>query len=195
MKQLIAALVLCASASMAHAEITSAYTTFDLAKCTELEPGNADEGYSGSYLCAGHKDQKIYFAEGDLRALVGFGKEAQSSCSFRHTFPRFNTVNNTVEWRLRDGAAFAVIQRWTVSFGEDAPQQSRSWLMVSKIENGSSCHMIAVEGAMPKANVLARDAADNLAAGFSCMSDDVMVLARSGSDTSEVLQGPACVRE
>jgi hypothetical protein len=195
MKKRLTILALISFVAPAAADVSSEYTKYDLDKCAIAEPGNESEGYSGTYLCPGYKDMKIYFAEGDLRALIGFGQTPEKSCSFRHTFPRFNTVGNTVEWRLRDGAAFAVIQRWTVAFGEDEPAQNRTWLMVSKIENGSSCHMAAIEGAMPKANEKARAIADQIATEFSCMSDDVMVLARSGSDTSEVLSGPACVRE
>ena len=166
MKKFAALLTLLVIPSAAFAANTSVYTKYNLDKCPKLDVGNADEGDSGSWLCKGYGNLKIYFAEGDLRQFVAFGKSPKQHCAAEQTFSGFNSANNTIEWRLNKGNAIAAIQRWTVSFDPEDSAKTKTWLVVTRIEPGNSCHMAVVEGAFPNANIKAREIADSLAEKF-----------------------------
>jgi hypothetical protein len=170
MKTLLAAILLLIAPSLALAANNSVYTKFDIAKCPRLDAGNADEGESGSWLCKGYGNLEIYFAEGDLRSLVAFGKSPKRHCAAQQSFGGFNSVSSTIEWRLNKGKPIAAIQRWTVSYDPDDSAKTKTWLVVTRIESGNSCHMAVVEGAFPNANVKAREIADTLAEKFECGS-------------------------
>ena len=166
MKKFAALLTLLVIPSAAFAANTSVYTKYNLDKCPKLDVGNTDEGDSGSWLCKGYGNLKIYFAEGDLRQFVAFGKSPKQHCAAEQTFSGFNSANNTIEWRLNKGNAIAAIQRWTVSFDPEDSAKTKTWLVVTRIEPGNSCHMAVVEGAFPNANIKAREIADSLAEKF-----------------------------
>lgn len=154
--------------SAAYAANTSVYTKFDIENCPKLDQGNADEGDGGSWLCKGYRDLKIYFAEGDLRQFVAFGKSPKQHCAAEQTFSGFNSASNTIEWRLKTGKPIAAIQRWTVSYDPADSGKTKNWLVVTRIEPTNSCHMAMVEGAFPNANLKAREIADTLAEKFEC---------------------------
>jgi hypothetical protein len=168
MKTLLAAFLLLTAPGLALAANTSVYTKFDVAHCPKLDVGNADEGDSGSWLCKGYGDLKIYFAEGDLRQFVAFGKSPEKTCAAEQTFSGFNSANTTIEWRLKNGKPIAAIQRWTVSYDPEDSAKTKTWLVVTRIEPGNSCRMAVVEGAFPNANVKAREIADQSAEKFEC---------------------------
>ncbi|MCA0433308.1 MAG: hypothetical protein LCH46_08590 [Proteobacteria bacterium] len=179
----------------ASAENTSTYTTYDLDKCRVISEPAQDEEFAGTWGCAGYQnkpDYQIVFSEGDLRSLVSFGKDGKTHCAASETFGGFNSVNNTVEWRAKDGKPFAAIQRWRVSYDPDDSSKIREWLVVTRIEPGNSCHIGYVLGALPKANELARTLADSVAATTSCMAAERVVLGFAGRDWSETPGGPAC---
>jgi hypothetical protein len=168
MKNSLAAILFLIPASQALAANTSVYTKFDIAKCPKLDVGNADEGDGGSWLCSGYGNLKIYFAEGDLRQFVGIGKSPKKTCAAEQTFGGFNSINTTIEWRLKNGKPIAAIQRWTVSYDPEDSTKTKTWLIVTRIEPSNSCRMAVVEGAFPNANVKAREIADQSAENFVC---------------------------
>jgi hypothetical protein len=168
MKTLLAAILLLSAPSLTLAANNSVYTKFDIAKCPRLDVGNADEGEGGSWLCKGYGTLKIYFAEGDLRQFVAFGKSPKKTCAAEQTFSGFNSANTTIEWRLKNGKAIAAIQRWTVSYDPEDSAKTKTWLVVTRIEPSNSCRMAVVEGAFPNANVKAREIADQSAEKFEC---------------------------
>ncbi len=168
MKKFAALLTLLVIPSVAFAANTSVYTKYNLDKCPKLDVGNSDEGDSGSWLCKGYGNLKIYFAEGDLRQFVAFGKSPKQHCAAEQTFSGFNSANNTIEWRLNKGKPFAAIQRWTVSYDPADSVKTKTWLVVTRIESDNSCHMAVIEGAFPNANIKAREIADSLAEKFEC---------------------------
>lgn len=168
MKKFVALLTFLLVSSAAYAANTSVYTKFDIAKCPKLDQGKTDEGESGSWLCKGYRDLKIYFAEGDLRQFMAFGKSPKQHCAAEQTFSGFNSANNTIEWRLKAGKPLAAIQRWTVSYDPEDSAKTKTWLVVTRIESSNSCHMAVVEGAVPNANLKAREIADTLAEKFEC---------------------------
>jgi hypothetical protein len=154
--------------SLAVAGNTSVYTKYELDKCPRLDVGNTDEGEGGSWLCKGYGNLKIYFAEGDLRQFVAFGKSPKKTCAAEQTFSGFNSANATIEWRLKNGKPIAAIQRWTVSYDPEDSDKTKTWLVVTRIEPSNSCRMAVVEGAFPNANVKAREIADQSAEKFEC---------------------------
>ena len=99
MKRLGSIFLLLVSANFAQAANTSVYTSFDIKKCKVLRAAVPDEEDGGSYLCPGYKNLKIYFAEGDLRTLIAFGKSPDKHCASEQTFPQFNSVDATIEFR------------------------------------------------------------------------------------------------
>jgi hypothetical protein len=174
----------------AAGDITSAYTTYDIDKCKRIaEPS---EEFSGGYLCKGLKGNDIYWAEGDLRAGVGFGRQPQNHCSVQQTFAGFNAVDSTVEWRLENGRPFATIQRWNVSYDPDNAEKTRSWLAVTRLEKNDSCWVALVEGALPDANQKARNLADQTARSFNCEQDDAKVVSVKPTTANDIMSGSPC---
>lgn len=146
--------------------IESAYSHFDLEKnCREMAH-DPEEGSFKVWACPGHAGNTVLQAVDDDRSFVGFGAKARESCAFRTTFTNFNTALSPIEWRLKDGQPFAVIERWRVS--TDDMGGSATWLVVSKFTPDEACPVHFVAGAFPKANEEARRAADTLVPAFDC---------------------------
>ncbi len=188
MKKFVALLSFLLVPSAAFAANTSVYTKYNLDKCPRLDVGNSAEGDSGSWLCKGYGDLKVYFAEGDLRDMVAFGKSPKDHCAAHQTFSGFNSVKSTIEWRLNKGKPIAAIQRWTVSFDPEDSAKTKTWLVVTRIESGNSCHMAVVEGALPNANIKAREIADSLAEKFKCglSSQTAITLPTTNKDQANI---------
>lgn len=158
------------------AEISSQYTKLDLENgCIFTE--SHEQG--GSATCKGYQDYPVYFSEGDLRQQVRFGFVNQSDDSWE-TFGEFNSVNETIEWRLQNGNPFAAIQRWFISIadpetGEFSDATNGNILVVSTVatkDKPQSCIIGYVDTrANANANVLARNVADILARYFRCGED------------------------
>ena len=165
---------------------SSVYSHYDLAKCPKLDVGNAAQGDSGSWLCKGYAGFNIYFAEGDLRSFLAFGKAPKNHCAAHQSFSGFNSVNTTVEWRLSKGHPLAAIQRWQVSYDPEDSTKIKSWLVVTKLEADNSCHMALIEGAYPNANAKARELADQLAPTFTCEKGEEKILAFPTTNTANI---------
>ncbi|MEP2703934.1 MAG: hypothetical protein ABJQ71_11600 [Roseibium sp.] len=156
------------SSSVQAADITSDYTKIQLEKCNLFEPPSAGEGtFGGSWQCQGYQGQPVYVAEGDLRMFVSFGANAQNEPAARQTLPNFNTINDTLEWRLRGGVPFATILRWFPSLDDGS---NGSVLIVTQLRpGGGTCQIARIDAqANRNANVMARQAADQMADGFDC---------------------------
>jgi hypothetical protein len=185
MTNFLASILFLIAPSLALAANTSVYTKYDIEKCPKLDAGNTDEGDSGSWLCKGYGNLKIYFAEGDLRDYLAFGKTPKDHCAALQTLSGFNSVNSTVEWRLSKGKPIAAIQRWTVSYDPEDSAKTKTWLVVTRIESNNSCHMAMVEGAFANANAKAREIADTLAEKFVCGVSRQTVVALPTSDKTQ----------
>ncbi|WP_428644602.1 hypothetical protein [Roseibium sp.] len=151
--------------------ITSDYTKIELQNCVQFQSpeGVEEEGtFGGAWECAGYRGQPVYVAEGDLRMFVSFGPAAEQEPAAEQTLPNFNTVNETLEWRLRDGVPFATILRWFPSLDEGA--RTGSVLIVTQLlPGGGTCQIARIDAQANKnANVLARQAADSMAGTFDC---------------------------
>ena len=184
MRKLLALFVLCLGLNgAAAAEITSAYTGFDLDTCAVLEKGD-EYVYAGSWACPGEAGIDIVQSYGDDRAYVAFGRDATKHCAFRKTFSPFNTALSPVEWRMKDGKPFAAIERWSVV--SDDSGNSVTWLVVNALRDGESCHMHYVAGSYPDANAVARIMADD-SENFDCMTDTPTVDSKVGVPPIELL--------
>ena len=181
-----ASVLIIAATHPAFAANTSVYTTYNIDKCPKLDAGNTDQGDSGSWLCKGYAGLNVYFAEGDLRSFLAFGKSPKNHCATHETFSGFNSVNATVEWRLVNGKPIATIQRWQVSYDPEDSSKIKSWLVVTKLEANNSCHMALIEGAYPDANVKARELADQMAPTFTCKKGEEKILALQKTLVSDV---------
>lgn len=168
------------SKSALTAEITSVYTKIDLEACQLLSaPSDEDATIGGTWTCAGYHGQPVMVAEGDLRMFVSFGPDAGNEPAAVQTLPRFNTINETLEWRLRGGVPFATILRW---FPSKADGSQGSVLIVTQLlPGGGTCQIARIDAKANKnANVMARQAADTLAGQFNCSAPPT-VLGNPGS--------------
>ncbi|MGH6906387.1 MAG: hypothetical protein ACREDX_00850 [Aestuariivirga sp.] len=149
-------------------EITSLYTKFDLDHCKIVEKGD-EYVYAGTWACKGYDGIEVFQSSVDDRSFAAFGKQGNEHCAFQKTFGPFNTALSPVEWRIRDGKAFAAIERW--SMVSDDKGNSVTWLVVNALRETESCHVHYVSGSYPNANNAARRAADTLAPDFDCEKD------------------------
>lgn len=156
------------------AEVTSAYTKIQYEMCREIAPPDEEGTAGASVLCPGYAGIPVYVAEGDLRMIVSFGANAAEEPVAWQTLPAFNTVNDTLEWRLRNGVPFATILRWFPQSGSDAPVGSV--LIVTQLLPGATCQIARIDArANKKANEMAREAADRMAGWFDCSQAPVII--------------------
>jgi len=166
----------------AASEIASACTAFDLDKCKHVEP--ADEYvFEGSWSCHGYDGLEIIYSGEDARSYVAFRRKVEDHCAQFKTFFTFNTALSPVEWRIEDGKAFAAIERWSLTDGEE---KRSTWLVVTALAEDDSCPAAYVSGAYPKANEAARKAADETARNFSCADDAPKVFSETGDPPIEL---------
>jgi hypothetical protein len=177
-KRLLSALIgaCLLSAPAAGQEFDSAYTKIDLDDCTPFETYELGQ----SWACSGYEDFPLYVAEDDLRMFVSYGPRSPDEVAARQTLPAFNTINETLEWRLvREGGRlvpFATILRFFTQVG-DGSEPDGQILVVTKLEEGNTCHVAYVDARLTKnANVVARQFADELARDFDCASEDPAVV-------------------
>jgi hypothetical protein len=162
----------CALVSLAAAEeFASVYTSLDLARCKDVTPADMKD-YGTVFRCKGYDGIDVRVAEGDLRIFVSYGPNADTQTAAYETIPQFNTIGETLEWRLRrDGGRmtpFATILRFSWS----VDGKTGSTLVVTKLGKDDACHVAYVEASgNPKANEQARAIADKDAGAFTCKRD------------------------
>jgi hypothetical protein len=151
--------------------ISSLYTPLDLAQCKDATPEEIKE-YGSVSICPGLDGIDVRVAEGDLRIFVSYGPKAETQTAAYETIPQFNSIGETLEWRLaKDGGRlkpFATILRfnWTVD------GKTGSTLVVTKLGKDDSCHVAYVKASgNPTANEEARAIADRDARRFQCKKD------------------------
>ena len=141
---------------------SSAYTILDLDACN-VTASESEEGQWAERTCPGYRGIPLFVDDGDGRFDIDAGVRGESF----QTIGAFNNPPETIEWRLEDGAPFAIIYRLA-----DATEQGqgRTVLMVERIgtEEQAGCTIGQVAGSTDKANRRARELADTLAAGFDC---------------------------
>ncbi|MDQ0420649.1 hypothetical protein J2045_001673 [Peteryoungia aggregata LMG 23059] len=169
----------------------SAYTNLDLDNCQTIEA----DAMGASMLCKGFKGLAVHFKEGDLRQSVLFGPvDRELRDAGFESFSAFNRVNDKIEWRLDDsGKPFAAILRWFIENpgpdGSPGPESTGQVLVVSRIatpDYPGSCFVGMVDAkATANANIVARQVADKVAAGFDCGMQPPLWYGNRGQLTSE----------
>jgi hypothetical protein len=174
--------------SAANAQtIGSSYTSTAPRDCRVTSAGNGVDG-STIRVCPGKAGLKVLVSEDDLRETVSVGRSraaAENEPAAEVWFGPFNSTTTTVEWRALDDKPFAIIQRWHIADNSDEDRNGRPiakpMLAVTRLPPGAVCHVAYIDvQANPNANELARKAADEIARGFKCGKDEVMVIGESG---------------
>lgn len=185
------------AASINHANSTnidSAYTKLNFeGGCVWEKPASEEEaGMGGSAVCAGYNYHgstwPVYFAESDIRQFVSFGNITDLN-SLAGGFSQWNSVNTTIEWRLKNGKPYATILRWFIdnvnsNTGNADKKTQGNVLVISKVaqaNNSDSCVIGYVDTRANKnANVLARQVADKFGESFVCRLDEARFYGKRG---------------
>lgn len=174
----LAVLPVCGAAAQG---IDSAYTRID-ESCTQRQL--PDEPVFET-ACRGYGDWNVYVVAGDHGAAAAYGRDEQLVSEHMNPPMRglFGGYNDVIEWRLRDGEAFATIHRYVhynppemleVSGGIEEPN---TLVVTALFVDGAepACLVAFVDAsALSGANTIAREAADRMAPGWDCSRDPVM---------------------
>lgn len=148
--------------------IKSVYTFLDLENCEVLK--TYEESGGQALRCKGYQDIPLYVTEGDARFDVDAGvPNSEWTTSGRP----FNSIGDTVEWRIHDGKPVAIILRYNFETGT-TPQKRSSELAVTSVgrEDSPGCLIEWVKAdAQPNQNTAARQIADRKAESFNCGSN------------------------
>jgi hypothetical protein len=167
LRSLALAALMAASAGPALAAFESAYTDINLDDCLIMESSD----FGTVWACPGYRGYPVRIAEGDLRFFVSYGFGADDETAAEQTPPPFNHLGPRIEWRLSNASGawrpVATIVRYFVSKDDGASEGQI--LVVTQLGEGQTCHIAYVDAlANSDANVLARDAADQLAGNSDC---------------------------
>lgn len=172
------ALVVAFATQVEAGNIDSAYTKIQVENCPVIMQDR--ESGSVAWMCEGYRGMELYVAEGDLRYFVSAGPGAAQRTAASQTLGPFNRIHTTLEWRLERGSGgnwypFATILRYFVDI--DGQGREEQILVVSKLGPDDSCQIAHVNASRNQnANVLARQAADQLARNFVCGSDRIATI-------------------
>ncbi|MFX3680689.1 MAG: hypothetical protein ACN6I5_05670 [Hyphomicrobiales bacterium] len=145
----------------------SVYTTLDLDACAVLDQD--DESGGISLQCDGLPGHPVFASEGDLRFDVDYGVPNDRW----ESFGPFNSVGETVEWRVADGEPHAAILRFFIDTGmTGGPEDKGQALVVSRVGTDAApgCVVAVVDAKVEQANGVARGAAA-MAPRFACGTD------------------------
>lgn len=171
-----AAVLAAAVCGVASAQrIDSAYTRID-ENCTQRQL--PDEPVFET-ACRGHDDWNVYIVASEHGASAAYGRDERMVSSPITPLMRglFGGFNDVIEWRLRDGKAFATIHRYVhynppetleVTGGLEEPN---TLLVTALYPEGAepACLVAHVDAsALPHANRIARDVADRLVPQWDC---------------------------
>jgi len=165
----------------------SSYTSTAPRDCRVSGAGNGVDD-SATRVCPGKAGLVVLVSEDDLRETVSVGRNRATAArepAAQVWFGPFSSTTTTVEWRALDGKPFAIIQRWHLADNSDEDKGGRPiakpMLAVTRLPPGAVCHVAYIDvKANPKANELARKAADEIARDFKCGKDEVKVIGESG---------------
>jgi hypothetical protein len=182
-----AALLAVAGAHAPAAEVASTYSSAAGKVCRTLQKSEPGEGEWAAMACPGKGGYVVRIGVDDLRTTVSVGTAAAAAAkepAATQGFRTFNHVEDKIEWRgVKGEAPFAIIQRWWLTDPkkpEDRPAVF-GLLLVTRLPPGPVCHIAYVDARLnPKANQLARRAADDLARDFKCGSDTVHIVGARG---------------
>ncbi len=139
-------------------------------------PSSSADDFGARYACPGYRGYPLYIAEGDLRYFVSFGFGAPDEMAASQTPGPFNTLGDTIEWRLSNESGrflpFAAIIRYHLDDPEGGDNKGEE-LIVIRIAPGNTCQVATIDAkTVENANERARELADTLAPDFDCKSDE-----------------------
>lgn len=182
---------LAATSTAAAQQNISQYTSVAVKGCQKFDVTKVEDNELGaSFACKGLPGYAVVVAEDDLRTTVSIGstrKNAQEQPAFSQGFSPFNSVHDTLEWRIDTTTKkpFATIQRWFIADSanpdKDGKPPSYGLLVVTRTPPGAACHVAYIDvRANENPNALAQKAADELAAKFDCKNDRIHFIGNKG---------------
>lgn len=175
MRRIVSAMLILAAFAPPVFGAEIAYTDLDLDSCEMLKRYEETGGFDAR--CEGLDGYPVFVSEGDARMSVSFGGPRQ----LFGTFSPFNSIGETVEWRLADGRPQAAIVRFHLSAGADSDRKA-DVLLVSKVgdSNAPGCPMAAIDvTGTEQANGVARGVAA-LASRFDCKNPPIIIGGQDG---------------
>jgi hypothetical protein len=175
------------TAPAAAQAIGSVYTSTAPKDCRAVGAKNGVDD-SGTWVCPGLDGWVVLVSEDDLRETISVGRNRAAAAkepAAQAWFGPFSSTTTTVEWRTQRGKPFAIIQRWHIADNSDQDKDGRprdkAMLAVTRLPPGVVCHVAYVDvAANPNANELARQAANEIARGFTCGKDAVKIVGERG---------------
>lgn len=154
--------------SQAAPQLTSVYTSLEEDNCKTLEANEDEAGwYKGR--CKGISGYNLLLMEGDLRQTLTIldPKNKEFPLDLWSTVSSsFSSLGAKAEWRVKKQGnktiPVALIVRFNASENPEKPEQTTSYLVVSKITNNEMCVTDVVKP-NAKANEQARALADQAA--------------------------------
>jgi len=164
-------------------DVASLYSSTATRTCKKVDAARDGEGGWSVWLCQGIGGYVVRVTEDDLRTTVSIGRNLKAAAdepASKHQFAPFNSVHDTLEWRMTNGAPFATIQRWFLADVENSDRSGKpgqaALLIVTRLS--PACHVAYVDvsaNAGANANEQARKAADEHARTFDCNSHPVVI--------------------
>src|SRR5262245_1193180 len=179
---IVALVLIVAAVGAAPAQdFASLYSSTATRNCKKVDAAKDGEGGWSIWLCDGIGGYVVRVTEDDLRMTVSVGrnlKDAANAPASKHQFAPFNSVHDTLEWRMTKGQPFATIQRWFLSDVENSDKSGKpgqvSILIITRLN--PACHVAYVDvQANAIANALARKAADEHARDFDCNNQPIVI--------------------
>ena len=136
-----------AAASAASAQdFASLYSSTAARNCKKVDAAKNGEGDWTIWLCPGIGGYVVRVTEDDLRMTVSIGRDLKSAAdapASKRQFAPFNSVHDTLEWRMTKGAPFATIQRWFLSDASNVDKAGKpaqvAMLVVTRLN--PACHV------------------------------------------------------
>lgn len=149
----------------ASKRVESVYTPLDLNDCEALETD--EESGSSAFRCQGYQEIPLYVTKSDLRFDVDAGMPNEEWTTLGRPF---NSIGDTVEWRIHDGEPVAAILRFNFETGGVPNNQSSELAVFSVGREGSQGCLVewVTADVQPNQNTAARQVADQQAKDFTC---------------------------
>jgi hypothetical protein len=136
--------------------------------------------------CKGPGGFIVRIFDADLRQTLSIGATLAAAAkqpAAEESFGPFNHVGDTMEWRLRGGKPYAAIVTWQIADNENMDASGRPTdvpvLVVMRLS--PACRVAFIDpAANADAIALARNVADEKAAGFACGKDEAAVVGKAG---------------
>lgn len=173
----LAAIALAAGAGIAAArEPKSFYTTIDLGECRIIHR----HGDGNTWSCKGLPGYPVIYGEGDLRAFVSVGTDAdkRKRKAREQTLGPFNTIfqgqsrRATLEWRVHSDGDKKIPHATILRYFTRNDTGRGEVLVIMHVGERETCQAGIIDAlAEPEAIALARQVADAAARTFSCKDE------------------------